>query len=627
MYSWLLYRRFFHQVPDFFAVIDRDFRIEMCNWRGGYDFVPEKLRRRGALCYELFYPGQDRPCLNCPVAEVFHTGEPVVREKYDPRIGHMEARCFPVFNRLGEVVLVAEQLCNISARKDEEAGLREQIGFLQTLMDAIPVPVFYKNERGVFQGCNLAFAEYFGKSRQEIIGRTVFDIAPKELAGVYREADQELLQQGGIQVFESGVVHADGTLHAVVFTNATFARPDGAPAGLVGTILDITERALSVEQLRESEERFRQLFEEALTGNFVAAVNGRLVACNQAFARIFGFASVEEALRFNSRGLYVRPDEREAILERLRREKRIEHHELEMRSPAGQRLHLVLNAVGIFDEGGELVELRGHIRDDTERKSLQEQLGHAQKMEAVGRLAGGLAHDFNNLLTVVIGYCEILQQRLEDPELVDCVKQIKEAGDRASGLTRQLLAFSRRQVLHTEEIDLRGVLKGLEGLLHGLLTGGKVEISILPGKGPGRIRADRIQIEQVIMNLAVNARDAMPEGGRLTLSLDNVHLKESDSLSSGHCAVKAGYFVRFTVGDTGQGIEPVVLPHIFEPFFTTKEKGKGTGLGLASVYGIVTQSGGFIDVESSPGRGTTFKIYLPRVGVGTNGKNEGSEET
>lgn len=614
MFSSLIYRKFFYQIPDFLVVINREYRVEMCNWRGVYQYVPKERRRLGAHCYEMFYPGQDRPCADCHVAEVFRTGEPLVREKYNPATGHVEVRCFPVFDRHGEVIMVAEQICDMSPRKQAEDDLRAQYRFLQTLLDAIPVPIFYKDEMGFYQGCNQAFADYLGMPRQEIVGRSVYDIAPKDLADAYHAADQELLGQGGTQVYESSVACDDSARRQVVFHKATFAKPDGSLGGLVGTILDVTERQRVMDQLQESEKRYRQLFEEALTGNYVATAAGRLVACNPAFARIFGFDSVEEAMGMDLRSLHPDPGRREVLLEKLRREKKIEHYLLDVRSPGGRALNLILNAAGIFDDRGELVEVRGYILDDTERKSLRDQLSHSQKMEAVGRLAGGLAHDFNNLLTVVLGYGQVLLARLQDPQLVHCAEQIKQAGDRAAALTGQLLTFSRRQVSHPEEIDLNVVLEGLTGMLKSLV-GDRIELVVLPGRRVGRVRADFGQVEQMIMNLAVNARDAMPEGGKLTLALANVRLD-----APGVCSpveVTTGDYVMLTVGDTGQGIAAEVLPHIFEPFFTTKEKGKGTGLGLALVYGIVTQSGGCIDVKSASGQGATFKIFLPRICSGS----------
>jgi len=261
----------------------------------------------------------------------------------------------------------------------------------------------------------------------------------------------------------------------------------------------------------------------------------------------------------------------------------------------------------------------------TRRKQLEEQFLQAQKMEAVGRLAGGVAHDFNNLLTVIGGFSEVVLDRLgADHQLSPLVRQIQQATERAAGLTQQLLAFSRKQMLQPKIFNLNILVSSIKSMLRHLV-GEEIRLDVVLDSGLGHIRADPGQIEQVIMNLVVNARDAMPQGGKLTIMTANVAFDAS--YSSANFRIQPGSYVQLSVSDTGIGMDKEVLSHLFEPFFTTKPKGQGTGLGLATVYGIVKQSGGYIWVESEVGRGSTFHIYLPRVDELPAGEEQGSLAT
>ncbi|MDT7602453.1 MAG: two-component system, cell cycle sensor histidine kinase and response regulator CckA, partial [Acidobacteriota bacterium] len=372
------------------------------------------------------------------------------------------------------------------------------------------------------------------------------------------------------------------------------------------------ERKRNEDALRASEEQYRTIFSDDLTGIIISTPDGRALSVNPAFARIFGFGSVEEAMSHNTVSIYPSPEARAQMLERLRRERRLDNYEIEMRRIDGTIIHTVENISGVFDAAGELVEIHGYVFDDTRRKELEAQLQQSQKMEAVGKLAGGIAHDFNNLLTAINGYSDLMLRRIKEGDPVRRhAEEIKKAGMRAADLTRQLLAFSRKQVLQPIVLDPNEIVADMNDMLQRLI-GEDVQLLTCLRPEIGRVKADPHQLSQVIMNLSVNARDAMPRGGKLTIETANVYLDEE--YARRHLSTRAGHYVMLAVSDTGTGMDAQTQARIFEPFFTTKEVGKGTGLGLSTVYGIVKQSGGNVWVYSEPGHGTTFKIYLPRVG-------------
>jgi len=373
----------------------------------------------------------------------------------------------------------------------------------------------------------------------------------------------------------------------------------------------MSERKRVEEALRESEERYRDLVENAHDIIYSHDLKGNHISINKAGEQITGY-SREEALTLNL-AQTIAPESLPKAQEMLTRQlagEKATAYEMEIIAKDGRRIAVEAKIKLVFQDGVP-IGVQGVARDVTERKQLENQLRQAQKMESIGTLAGGIAHDFNNLMTVVTGYGELALRGLELTNPVRSkIEEIKKAGEHAASLTRQLLAFSRKQVLQPKVLDLNTVIISISKMLPRMI-GEDIELRIELAASLDQVRADPGQIEQILMNLAVNARDAMPNGGLLTIETRNFHL--DGNYASRHAVLQAGHYAMLSVSDNGCGMDTETQAHIFEPFYTTKEVGKGTGLGLSMVYGIVKQSGGTIWVYSELGKGSTFKIYLPRV--------------
>ncbi|RLD16063.1 hybrid sensor histidine kinase/response regulator [candidate division KSB1 bacterium] len=354
-------------------------------------------------------------------------------------------------------------------------------------------------------------------------------------------------------------------------------------------------------------------------GLSVFDLDGRILFVNEAFLDTFGYEK-EEIIGTSIESLFASAGQYDFKLHILPASlKGGWNGEFKVKRKDNKEITIFLSTSPVKDNEDQPVVVVGVISDITLRKQLEEQLRHSQKMEAIGQLAGGIAHDFNNLLTVIEGYLDLLQNLIKkESKLTAYFMQIKKATDRAVSLTRQLLTFSRRQILQPKILDINQNIKDLSAMLERLISE-NIELITDLDSGIWPIKADPHQVEQVIMNLIVNARDAMPDGGKLIISTKNIHL--DSSYNRLHPNVKVGDYILLSISDTGIGMTPEVRERIFEPFFTTKEKGKGTGLGLATVYGIVKQSNGHIYVYSEPGKGTTFKIYFPAVKVNHVSKN------
>jgi PAS domain S-box-containing protein len=372
------------------------------------------------------------------------------------------------------------------------------------------------------------------------------------------------------------------------------------------------DRKRNEQALRRSEVRYRSLVQTAVYGIYRSSLDGRFLDVNPALIGMLGYNSALEVLALDpQKDVFVEPREYARLVDEFRRTGGMDGFEARWRRKDSKTITVRISgrAVAGGDEPSDVLE--AIAEDITERRVLEDQFRQAQKMEAVGRLAGGIAHDFNNLLMVISGYTEVLLDQLapEHP-LYSKAKAIRQASDRASTLTRQLLAFSRKQHLELKVIDVNAIVTDMERLLRPLI-GEDIELNTTLALAVGCTRADAGQLEQVIMNLVVNAKDAMPNGGKISIRTSSVTL--DDSSRPENTFIKHGPYVMISISDTGEGMDRETQARIFEPFFTTKEKGKGTGLGLSTVYGIIKQSGGYVFVQSEPGHGTAFTIYFPRV--------------
>ena len=388
--------------------------------------------------------------------------------------------------------------------------------------------------------------------------------------------------------------------------------PDGAIVGVIGVALDLTEKMVAERALRLSEHSYRSLIEEAPYAICRSTISGQLLQVNRAMLEMLGYDTVSEAelLMCDLPLIFAAAESYQTLREALLGGGALQGMEAVWLRRDGHEIQVRVSGRAVRDQAGVVSHLDVLAENITEKKRLEAQLGQAQKMQAVGQLAGGVAHDFNNLLMVIGGNVEMMMHQTGDRNLQQRLTEVKQAADQAAALTRQLLAFSRRQVLKTKVINLNQVIGNQVGMLARLLRE-DIDLVFVPAQDLGLAGADPFQIEQVLMNLVLNAQDAMPGGGRLTIETANVQIEGYPGRQPEE--VEPGPYVQIIVRDTGHGMDSDLQARIFEPFFTTKKAGEGTGLGLSMVYGIVKQSGGHIRVESQVGLGSIFRICLPRV--------------
>jgi PAS domain S-box-containing protein len=900
-------RKIFESSPDLLSVLDKDLHIIHSNWHGGYEYVPEEIRKRNPLCYDAHYPGQNRPCASCHVLEVFNSGKPVISEKFNPRIGQLEAHAYPIFDDSGKVALVVEHVSNITKRKKMEEELRKARDELEKrvvertqelnynklelekqnvelrktqkdleisrnryvdLYDFAPLGYVTLTAKGTIHEANLTIARMLGVDLSDLIGRPfrhyVMNRDAQKICGhlnllklsdepattelsirlknsgflevqlysvpvkdfgcqgtLYRTAITDITEvkgaedalrkseeryalamqgandgiwdmdlasdevyfsprwksmlgyedceianaveewknrihpddyrmvmetrkaylDGHIPTYEvqSRLRHRDGCYRWILARGACLRDSQGIPYRFSGSHTDITDKKRAEDSLRESEKHFRQLvehspvamavfcgiegrvplvnrkftelfgytiedvpdvgrwwsiaypddkyreevktkwivkveqaianqrqfeplearvtckdgsvrhvefsvssvgernlvtfidlteskkaeeairqsekkfrtiFEESKDIVFVVDTHGRLLDINPASTEILGYTK-EELLAMNpARDLYVSSAAKAQLRKLLVNTGFVNDYELELKKKDGRKAMVHITASVTRDDKGRICGYRGIAHDVTERKKLEQQLLQGQKLQSIGLLAGGVAQDFNNLLTAISGYGQIIQDCIpENDELLhESIEQVLKAAQRAAELTRNLLAFSRKQVINPKPAPIDGIIHNANKFIDRII-GEDIKLSTCFSDKQLLAMVDAGQIEQVLMNLATNAREAMPGGGILRISSQKAIIRKgSEAL---YDLPSSGKYAMISISDTGSGIDEKAVERIFEPFYTTKEIGKGTGLGLSISYGIIKQHNGSILVKSEPGKGTTFTIYLP----------------
>src|SRR5437868_4090330 len=497
--------------------------------------------------------------------------------------------------------------------------------FLETIPDAL-VAV---DSSGVIVQVNSQTEQLFNYHRDELIGYAIEKLVPERFRGAHHQhrgdfAGAPKTRRMGAGLYLYGK-RRDGSEFPVEISLSPVMTEDGLL--VLSYIRDISDRKKIEHDLRRANEeldqrttqeigeyrsRLASIIDSSEDAILSKDLNGIITAWNKGAEKIYGYTK-EEVLGKPISIVVPRdqPDEVEVILARIRRGEHIEHYESTRISKDGKHLNVSISIAPLRDASGTIIGASVIARDITAQKRAEDHLRQAQKMEAIGRLAGGVAHDFNNILGIITACTEFLRDRVDgDPGPSHYVDNIRKAAERGATLTRQLSAFSRKQTIQPTILDLNERLREVSKLLRPLM-GDDVEIVILPRSTSALVEADPGQLDQVVINLAVNARDAMPKGGKLILETGEAVLDET--FANQHQPMKPGSYIMLAVSDTGSGMDEATSSRIFEPFFTTKEIGKGTGLGLATVYGIVKQSGGQIWVYSEVGRGTTFRIYLPRA--------------
>lgn len=634
-----LFNRVFDAIPDLLSVVDRDLRIVYSNWRGGFDYVAADIRASHPFCFEAYYPEQGRPCEPCHLREIFRTGTPLITEKYNPRVGHLEIHAFPVCDDGGNVIMAAEYLRNITARREAEHALREANHMLEALVNASPLAIVAFDTDTRLTLWNDAAEAMFDWKKEEVLSKP-YPIIPEDRIEEVRNNIRLMHEGEECRSLETRRKRKDGSLVDVSLSTAVMSGPDGAIMGYMSIMSDITERKRAVQALRESEERFRQIFEEDEDAALILSLDSfAIVDANAAAVRLSGYSKKE--LRKGTPSLFLSGEERARFRETF--------VQAEGESSSRDRL-LRVDRMNVLNRNGKriIASVRGKIlisqgtpylyctfRDITEklnireeRKQFEEKLIQANKMAALGTLASGIAHEINNPNNYILSSTQFLLEAwkdiewilveyarengeyslggLPDAEAIAVIPQLlaslREGSGRIRDIVENLKSFARQeQQPFSAAVDVNVAVRAAINLLGNQIHSFTDSFTCDLDETIPAVQGSLQQIEQVVINLTMNALQSLPYK-RCGVFIGTFHDPQTNQ-------------VVIQVRDQGRGIPPELMRRIMEPFFTTKQERGGTGLGLSICYSIVKKHQGSIDCESAPGRGTTFSVRLPVSGA------------